>query len=323
MDRIALMTTFAAVVAGGSFASAAERLNMAPASVSNHVQSLEDRLGVRLMNRTTRKLSLTEAGRIYYERCTRILAELDAAENSVSSLNTVPRGTLRVNAANVLSYSMAELVGGFGAANPGVAVELTITDRMIDLVDEGIDVALRFNQPAESSLIMRRLGLFRLGLYASPHYLGKHGTPEAPADLSRHNCIAYMYRGFDKLTREWTLHGPEGDVTVPVSCKLATNSIETLLDAALDGRGIVIAWAGGRVTAQSLRSGRLVELLPDYHLGEFPIVALYPHREHVPAKVRSFIDFAAAYFSDEPAFAGYEGTQLERMRRLVAASAIS
>ena len=296
MDRITSMTAFAAVVTSGSFAAAAQRLSMSPAMVTNHLQSLEERLGVRLLNRTTRKLSLTEAGRAYFDQCGLILAQIEAADSSVAELNSTPRGTLRLNAANVLSYSMAPLVGDFCAAYPDITVKLTTTDRMVDLVEDGIDVAIRFNQPPDSSVIVRRLGHFRVVLYAAPAYLEQHGAPRHPSELAQHNCIAYMHPGFDELTREWTLKSSAGDVTVSISGNLHTNSVETLMAAAFDGRGVVMALS--YVADAAARSGRLVRVLPDYHLGEFPIIALYPHRQHVPAKVRSFIDFAAKHFAE-------------------------
>lgn len=325
MDRITSMTAFATVVTSGSFASAAQRLNMSPATVTNHVQAIEERLGVRLLNRTTRKLSLTEAGRTYYDQCAFILAQLEAADSSVSALNSTPRGTLRLNAANVLSSGMAALISGFSVAYPEITVDLTTTDGMVDLVEGGIDAAVRFKEPPDSSLIMRRLGQFRLILCASPAYIEQHGAPREPSDLSQHNCMAYMYRGFDKLTRVWCLTGPEGEVDVPISGNLHTNSVDTLSAAALDGRGIIMACS--RTVDTALRSRRLVRVLPDYHLGEYPIIALYPHRQHVPAKVRSFVDFAAKHFAETlapPANDPRQGegaARIEPLRRL-AASAI-
>ena len=322
MDRITSMTAFATVVANGSFASAARRLNMSPATVTTHVQSLEERLGVRLLNRTTRKMSLTEAGRAYYDRCALILPQIEAANDSVAALNSMARGTLRLNAANVLSHSVASLIGRFSSAYPDITVALTATDRMVDLVEEGVDVAIRFNQPSDSSLIMRRLGHFRVMLCASPAYLERHGAPQGPSELPRHNCIAYAYPGFDRLTREWTLIGAAGKVTVRISGNLHTNSLETLMTAAVEGRGI--ATVSSSAPDSAIRSGRLVRVLPDYHLGEFPIIALYPHRQYVPAKVRSFVDFAATHFAENATGAtddaGRDGARprVEPLRRLAA-----
>ncbi len=320
MDRVTSMTAFATVVSAGSFAGAAQRLKMSPAMVTNHVRSLEERLGARLLNRTTRKLSLTEAGRAYYDHCALILAQIEAADSSVAELHSTPRGILRLNAATILAHGMASLIGSFSAAYPDITVELTTTDRMVDLVEERIDVAVRFNQPPDSSVIVRRLGHFRVALYAAPAYLARHGTPRDPSDLSRHNCIAYMYPGFDRLTREWTLKGAAGEVTVPISGKLHTNSVETLLRAGFDGSGIVMALSC--TAGPAVRSGRLVRVLSDYHLGEYPIIALYPNRQHLSAKVRGFIDFAATHFAGQPGQEANDaipydaGVRIEPLRRL-------
>jgi DNA-binding transcriptional LysR family regulator len=292
------MTAFATVVAAGSFAGAAQRLKMSPAMVTNHVRSLEERLGARLLNRTTRKLSLTEAGRSYYEQAALILAQIEAADSSVAALTSAPRGTLRVNAASILARNMAPLIAGYCEAYPEVTVQFTTTDRMVDLVEEGIDVAIRFNQPPDSSLIIRRLGQFSVILCASPAYLAKHGTPREPADLSHHQCLAYSYQGFERLTREWTVAGPAGEVTVPISSNLQTNSLDTIFAAACEGRGIAMALSCA--VEEAIRDGRLVRVLPEYQKGEFPIVALYPHRQYISAKLRSFLDFAAKHFSEMP-----------------------
>jgi DNA-binding transcriptional LysR family regulator len=298
MDRVTSMTAFATVVAAGSFAGAAQRLKMSPAMVTNHVRSLEERLGARLLNRTTRKLSLTEAGRSYYEQCALILAQIEAADTSVSALTSMPRGTLRVNAAPVLTFNTAPLIAAYSAAYPEVTIEFTTTDRMVDLVDEGFDVAIRFNQVPDSSLIVRRLGSFKMILCASPAYLAEHGTPREPADLSRHQCVAYMYQGFDKLTREWNVAGPNGDTIVPITSRVQTNSVETMVTAATEGRGIAMSLSC--VVEAGIRAGRLVRVLPEHHLGDFPIIALYPHRQYVSAKLRSFLDFAAKHFAEMP-----------------------
>jgi DNA-binding transcriptional LysR family regulator len=297
MDRITSMMAFTTVVANGSFAAAAQRLNMSPAMVTNHVRALEEHLGARLLNRTTRKLSLTEAGKTYLDQATRILAEIEAADASVSDLQATPRGRLHVNAANILSAALVPLLDAFGCAYPEITLELVSTDRMPDLVEDGIDVAVRFNPPPESSLIVRHLGSFRIITCASFAYLATRGAPREPADLSAHNCLSYMYPGFTLLTREWRLTGPNGEVTVPVSGNLHTNNTELLRAAALTGRGIVRAPVY-RVE-DDIRAGRLVQVLPEWYSGDWPIVALYPNREHLPAKVRLFVDFAVKHFAEK------------------------
>ncbi len=297
MDRITSMTAFTTVVASGSFAAAAQRLNMSPAMVTNHVRALEERLGARLLNRTTRKLSLTEAGKTYFDQAAAILAQVDAAESGVSDLQATPRGRLHVNAATVLSAALVPLFDAFGCAYPEITLELVSTDRMPDLVEDGIDVAIRFNPSPESSFIVRHLGSFRVIMCASYAYLATRGEPREPDDLTGHNCLSYMYPGFTVLTREWRLKGPQGEVTVPVSGNLHTNDIDLLRAAALTGRGIVRA-PTHRVE-DDIRAGRLIQVLPDWHSGEWPIVALYPNRQHLPARVRIFIDFAVKHFAEQ------------------------
>ncbi len=297
MDRITSMTAFTTVVASGSFAAAAQRLNMSPAMVTNHVRALEERLGARLLNRTTRKLSLTEAGKTYLDQATTILAQLEAADAGVSDMQATPRGTLHVNAATVLSAALVPVFDAFGCAFPEITLELVTTDRMPDLVEDGIDVAIRFNPSPESSFIVRHLGSFRVIMCASFAYLATRGEPREPNDLTGHNCLSYMYPGFTVLTREWRLRGPQGEVTVPVSGNLHTNDIDLLRAAALTGRGIVRA-PTHRVE-DDIRAGRLIQVLPDWHSGEWPIVALYPNRQHLPARVRIFIDFAVKHFAEQ------------------------
>jgi DNA-binding transcriptional LysR family regulator len=298
MDRITSMTAFVAVAGAGSFTGAAQRLNLSPAAVTNHIRALEERLGARLLNRTTRKVSLTEAGRDYYERCSQILVQIDEADGRVSALNSAPRGKLRINTATVLSYGLTTLIGDFGATYPEIGVELIASDRTVDVVEEGFDLAIRYNEPPDSSLIARRLGHFRVVACAAPAYLERHGTPQRPQDLSQHNCLAYTHPGFTDLTREWKLIGSEGEVRVPISGNLHTNSLEAIRLALLQGRGIGMSQT--YFLEEAICSGALVQVLPDYHLGEFPIFALYPHRDYMPAKLRSFIDFAAQHFVDNP-----------------------
>jgi DNA-binding transcriptional LysR family regulator len=298
MDRVTSMTAFTTVVASGSFAAAAKRLGMSPAMVTNHVKSLEERLGARLLNRTTRKLSLTEAGQDYHESCAQILSEIEDAESRIAALNSTPRGTLRVNTSTVLSHGLVALIGEFGAAYPEITVELVATDRMVDLVEEGVDVAIRFNEAPDSSLIVRRLGQFRVVACASPSYLEKRGVPRQPSDLAGHNCLAYMHPGFTTLTREWHFIGLEGEVTVPVSGNLHSNYPEAIRAAAIEGRGIAMSQT--YFVEEAIRSGKLACVLPDYHLGEFPIFAIYPHRQYVPAKLRCFIDLAVKHFAEHP-----------------------
>lgn len=298
MDRFAGMTTFTTVVNSGSFAGAARRLNLSPAAVTKHIQSIEERLGARLLNRSTRNISLTEAGTSYYENCARILAEIEEAESVVREMQSTPRGRLRLSAARVLSFGLPSLVNGFGEAYPDIALELYLTDDMVDIVEGGIDVAVHLVPPQDSNLIVRRLGSFHTILCAAPRYLEQHGTPQEPGDLAGHNCLPYVWPGTTAQMREWTLIGPEGDVTVAVFGNLHTNSAEALQSAAIAGRGILRV--GAFMVHDALRDGRLVRVLPEYRFAELPVSAIIPSRDHMSVKVRCFVDFAVRHFATAP-----------------------
>jgi DNA-binding transcriptional LysR family regulator len=220
MDRLTTMTTFTTVVTSGSFAEAARRLNLSPALVSKHVQALEDRLRARLLHRTTRKVSLTEAGQAYFDKASQILAEIEAADTNIGNLQSKPCGTLRVNASNVISDHLAPLFTAFGATVPEISLDLVTTDRLPDLVEEGIDVVICANRELESRVIARPLACYRVICCAAPSYVARHGAPRLIEDLARHNCLCFMYPGYTALTREWHLTGPTDEVTVPVSGNL-------------------------------------------------------------------------------------------------------
>jgi len=288
MDRLTSLTAFVRVVDSGGFSAAARRLNMSTTMVSSHVQSLEDRLGARLLNRTTRKVSLTEVGKAYYERCTQILAELEEADRIAGALQSNPRGTLRLYTGNALVRFVAPVVNEYLALYPEAAVELTTGERMIDLVEEGIDLAIRPTPPPDSSLVVRRLATWRHVLCASPDYLAAAGAPARLDELARRNCLRYAYYPYP----EWRFTGPDGEpAAVRVDGNLVTTSGETLRLAACGGRGILLA--PRFLLAEDLDAGRLVPLLGHYRPVEFPIDAIYPHRHHLSAKVRGFIDLLA------------------------------
>src|SRR6476659_27001 len=189
MDRMTSMATFVKVAESGGFSAAARTLGMSPSMVTAHVQSLEERLGVRLLNRSTRRVSLTEVGQAYYERCLQILADVDDAENVAQALQSNPRGTLRLNASVALPPFLAPAIAEFTALYPDVSISMTMTDRMVDLVEEGFDLAIRTFVTPDSSLIIRRIATYRLLVCGSPEYLAKHGTPQQPSDLVNHNCL--------------------------------------------------------------------------------------------------------------------------------------
>ena len=283
MDRLTSLTAFVRVVESNGFSAAAGRLNMSTTMVSKHVQALEERLGARLLNRTTRKISLTDVGNAYYQRCSRILAELEQADDVAGALQSTPRGTLRVYVATHIVQFVAPVVAEFLISYPDLKVDLTMGERSVDVVDEGFDVAIRLALPADSSLIVRALATWRHVLCCSPIYVEKHGEPQVLSDLTNHNCVRHM------LNPEWRFVDDKGTpASIRVTSNLVSNSGEILRRAALQGVGILLA--PGFLIADDLTSGRLVRLLPEYRPVEFSMNAVYPHRHHLSAKVRSFLD---------------------------------
>ena len=285
MDQLGGMRVFCAVAELGSFTAAAQRLGMAKSMVTKHVAALEDRLGVRLLNRTTRRLSRTEAGQAYYERCRELLAEIDALDASVGALIETPRGTLRVT--TPVSFGVHYLGGAlasFMEHYSQVRVDLEMSDRLIDLVDEGVDVAVRIARLGDSSLVARQVSATRVVACAAPAYLAAHGTPRAAADLAGHRCLAYAYTsGGD----DWKAAGPGGPVTIRVAWSMRANNADVLRTAALRAAGISLLPTF--LVGQDLAAGHLVEVLPDHDFGRLGIHAVYPHRRHLSAKVQAFV----------------------------------
>jgi DNA-binding transcriptional LysR family regulator len=286
MDRLTSLTTFVQVVDSGGFLAAGRWLKMSTTMVSNHVQALEDRLGARLLHRTTRKISLTEVGKAYYDRCTQILADLQQADEFAGALQSTPRGTLRVYTATHIVPFIAPVVAEFLASYPGVKVDLTMGERTIDLIDEGIDLAVRLAPVTDSSLIIRSLATWRHVLCCSPAYLEKYGPPEQLSELAQRNCVRHVLYEYGD---DWHfVDRNDTPASVRVSGNLVTNSGETVRTAALQGIGISLA--AGFLVADDLEQGRLVRLLPQYRPVEFSMNAVYPHRHHLSAKVRGLID---------------------------------
>jgi DNA-binding transcriptional LysR family regulator len=294
MDRVSSMLSFVKVVELGGFAAAARQLNLANSVVTSHVKSLEERLGARLLNRTTRSVSLTEAGRGYYERCVQILSEIEDAEDTVQTLQLKPRGILRVNTSPGVPSVIAPSIAEYTALYPEVSIHLTATSRMLDLVEQGFDMAIWYGAVTDSSQIRHHLASYRSILCASPDYLSKRGEPKHPNDLVRHNCIVYYEAPFSRGGREWVFTGPDGEITIPVSGTLETNNVDAIRGAALNGQGII--FTPSHLVLDELRSGALVTILRDFPTREISIDALYPNREHLPTKVRTFIDLVAKNF---------------------------
>jgi DNA-binding transcriptional LysR family regulator len=295
MDRLTSLTAFVRVVDAGGFSAAGRKLNMSTTMVSNHVQALEDRLGARLLNRTTRKVSLTEIGKAYYDRCTQILADIEQADDIAGALQSTPRGTLRIYTNTHLVQFLSPVVAEFLAAYPEVKVDLVIGERNVDLIDENFDLAVRMTPTPDSSLIVRSLATWRHVLCCSHGYVEKHGKPEKLADLAERNCIRHVNYPYGD---EWRFVDRKGaPATVRVSGNLVSNSGETLRRAALAGVGVWLA--AGFIVRDDLESGELVRLLPEYRPVEFSMNAIYPHRHHLSAKVRTFIDLLARHSAEQ------------------------
>jgi DNA-binding transcriptional LysR family regulator len=294
MDRLTSLTAFVRVVDNGGFSAAGRRLNMSTTMVSNHVQALEDRLGARLLNRTTRKVSLTEVGKAYYDRAVQILSDLEQADDIAGALQSKPRGTLRVYCGTHIVPFIAPVVAGFLKDYPEVKVDLTMGERSIDLIDEGFDVAIRLTPPPDSSLIVRSLVTWRHVLCCSPAYLQGHGPLRQLSELADHNCLRHVLYPYED---GWHFVDHKGaPASVRVSGNLTSNSGDTLRTAALQGVGILLG--PGFLIADDIDSGRLVRLLPEYLPVEFSMNAVYPHRHHLSAKVRTFIDLLVRHSAE-------------------------
>jgi DNA-binding transcriptional LysR family regulator len=296
MDHMTGMSTFVKVVSSGGFSAAARSLGLAPSRVTSHVQALEQRLGVRLLNRSTRKIGLTEVGQAYYERCVRILTDVADADRIVQALQSTPRGTLRLDASLGMPAVIGPVMSRFVALHPEVRVEMTISDRMVDLVEEGVDLSIRAAPVPESSLIVRRLASYRFVVCGAPEYLSRHGAPQTPGDLLGHNCL--MFSEPHPWGDEWVFAGPGGEQRVAVSGNFRSNSAMALHLAALNGQGLLAATPCA--VAGDLEAGRLLPVLTGYRSGELPILAVYPHRQHLSAKVRCFIDLLVGHFRADP-----------------------
>jgi DNA-binding transcriptional LysR family regulator len=294
MDRVSTMLSFVKVVDTGGFSSAARQLSVAASVVTTHVKQLEARLGVRLLNRTTRSISLTEAGQAYYERCVQILSEIEDAEEAAQTLQTRPRGVLRLNTSPGIPVLLAPSIAEYSKLYPEVTIRLTATSSMLDLVDQGFDLAVWYAAVADPSLIIRRLAQYRMAVCASPEYFEEHGRPQHPSELTKHNWLIFYDATHSKDGKEWVFTGPEGDFPVPMSGNLETNSPIAFRHACLHGQGIMIAPTP--FVINDLKAGALVSILDEFLPKQFSVDVLYPHREHVPAKVRTFIDLLVRNF---------------------------
>lgn len=297
MDLITSMRAFAQVAEQRSFTAAAERLGISRGMATRYVAQLEDHLGARLLHRTTRRVSLTEAGAAYFERCAQLLLDLEEAEAAASSHVAEARGTLRVTCALAFGVRyVAPLLGGYMEANPRVTVDLSFNDRTVDLVEEGYDLAIRIGTLASSSLAARRLGGARLLVCASPAYWRVHGIPREPEDLAQHRALHYTY---SSTSEEWRFVDPAGGArSVRIRHRLRANNGEALLRAAVAGIGVV--QLPSFLVHDAVARGELAVALEEFCSPALGIHAVYPARRLLAAKVRNFVDYLAAAFEDEP-----------------------
>ncbi|MCD7100387.1 LysR family transcriptional regulator [Stenotrophomonas sp. MMGLT7] len=302
MDTLEAMRIFVAVAERSGFSAAADALDLSTASVTRQVAALERRLGTRLLNRTTRRVSLTSTGATYYQRAVQLLAELDDLEAAIGAQALVPSGLLRVNAP--VSFGIARLgplLAGFRQRYPQVRLDLSLSDRLVDMVEEGFDVAIRIARNPSPALIARKLAEARLELCAAPDYLARAGTPRLPEDLAGHQCLAYSYwSGGD----EWQLQGADGEHAVRIGGGLRANNGDVLREAALAGMGVILQ--PDFLVERDLASGALVRVLPGYTAAPIGIHAVYTSRSHLAPKVRSFIDYLVERLAPDapPAAAG-------------------
>ena len=291
-----LMAIFARVVEAGSFAEAARRLVTSRSVVSKAVTKLEKKLGARLLNRTTRHLSLTEIGSSFADHCTRMLEEAEQAEKLVASLNTEPRGTLRVSASVAFgTLHIAPALAEFLPLYPELAIDLTITDRWVNLAEEGYDLAIRVTNDPPPNWVARKLAPVRRKLCATPAYFKQRGVPKSPADLVMHNCLDYTRSGDQG---RWHFTGPEGDISVPVTGPLHVDDDEALSQAVLGGLGISLLPTF--IIGKDIQHERLQAVLSEYIPVDRDVYAMYLPTRHLPSKVRVFIDFLVGYIGTEP-----------------------
>jgi DNA-binding transcriptional LysR family regulator len=294
MDRLNAISAFAKVVESGSFARAAERLNVSVSSVSRLVSELEEHLDARLLNRTTRRLSLTESGRVFYERSVQLLADLEEAEELASAGTAQPRGTLRLTCETTFGIRyLAPAIAEFVDRHPQMRFDVELSDRVVDLVDEGFDAAVRIGKIGSQQLVGRKIGEMRLVCCAAPSYLERHGVPQTPEDLTRHACLTYEHSPQKNV---WPFLDRAGnDRSMRIDGPIHANSGRFLVAMAV--AGIAITIQPDFIVGPEVLAGRLVPLLRDFEAASATIYVAYPSRRHLSAKVRSFADFLMARYA--------------------------
>src|SRR5437879_5535551 len=294
MDRFHAIEAFAKVVETGSFARAAERLGVSVSSVSRHVTELEAHLDARLLNRTTRRLSLTEIGRAFHERCVQLLADLEEAEESAGVGTVVPRGTLRLTCGVTFgTRHLAPAIAAFMARYPEMRIDADLSDRMVDLVDEGFDAAVRIGAVGGQNLVARKVGVTQLVCCAAPAYLARHGEPRVPEDLAAHACLSYAYAPQSGLWAFRDARGRERNVRITGPAHANNGAFLEALAVA----GVGIAFEPDFVVGADVRAGRLVRILRDFSPRAADIHVVYASRRHLSAKVRAFTDFLVQRFT--------------------------
>ncbi len=299
MDYLTSLRVFKAVADAGSFVAAAATLRFSRAAVTKHVTHLEDRLGTRLLQRTTRRVALTEAGARFHERCTHVLADLEEAERDATQVNVEPRGTLRVNLPYAFGTAhVAPLLAEFHRTCPSLRLELWLNDRFVDLIEEGFDLAIRISEALPpSSLVARKLANCRFVVCGAPSYFAQHGEPRGPNELRAHACLGYALSS--PLDHDWSFVCPESRRhVVHVDGTLRSNSVDLLRAAAVAGAGVAVL--PSFVVGEDLKGGRLRAVLTEYALPEYGVFAVYPSRKHLPAKVRAFAEFLADKYGPAP-----------------------
>lgn len=296
MDKLAEMQVFVAAIRCGSFSAAGRELNLSPSAVSKLVTRLESRLGVRLLNRTTRTLSPTEAGQQFYHRCLEIIADVEDAEDALSDFGQIPKGKLRINTTQGFAkHQLLPVLTEFQQRYPQLELELQLTGQAVDLIAERVDLAIRLGVLEDTSLIARRLGESRRLVCASPTYLERHGIPRRPVDLRGHNCLRLST---SQAFNRWRFRTPAGDELIEADGSFVTDNIDALYDYALLGGGV--ARLSSFMAKQAIDDGRLAVLLEEYETDRQQVHLLYAHRKHLPGKIKVFVDFLLETFAQRP-----------------------
>ena len=300
MERLTEMMTFAKVVETMSFSAAARVLSISKSLVSKQISNLENGLGVRLLNRTTRRMSLTESGAAYYEHCARIVMEIEAAETEVTQMQIEPRGVLRVTTSTIFAaLHLAPVLTAFLQLNKQVEVELNATDRVVDIVDEGYDLAIRITDKPSPTMVARKIAPVRWVTCASPAYIKNHGTPNTPRDLIKHQCLVYQGQGQPALSNGWPYKAGNKLIKVPVTGNCRVNNYGVLLQLALEGAGIILSPT--YILGSHIKDGSLKQILPNsVAFPDMSIYATYKPSRYLQPKARAFIDHLVGHFGTEP-----------------------